>query len=273
MHVDEQRIQTCTPGIAQGATATNLGFGNLYYALVRTLRPKHVLVIGSGYGFSPAVMGLALADNGAGALTFVDPSMDRSREGLNAAHGGTGQWDTPERVVARFSCAGVPPGIVTHYKETNQQFFAKYAYRSLPAIDLALIDGAHDEANASFDLAAVVDQLSLPGYVLMHDATHFLNRTPFMGVTQVIERARAKGGVEEVTFPGDAGLALLRFTSRPQIEIRRVPPPSVFWPVFGVFAAGIALGVGGTMLIQYTRRRRNPIITATLLGVAANHVL
>jgi hypothetical protein len=30
----------------------NLGFGFIYYAVVRAIRPKHIVVIGSGYGFS-----------------------------------------------------------------------------------------------------------------------------------------------------------------------------------------------------------------------------
>ena len=256
MNIDESQIQTCTPGIAQGASASNLGFGNLYYALVPVLQPAHVLVIGSGYGFSPAVMALGLADNGFGRLTFVDPSMDRSREGLNAAHGGTGQWDTPEQVVARFSCAGVPEGIVTHYKETNRDFFAQWDKRpDLPPVDLALIDGAHDEANASYDLASVVQHLRVPGYVLMHDATHFLNRTPYMGVTRVVERAKQKGGVEEITFTAQAGLALLRFTEQPHIEIHASPPPSVFWPIFGVLVGGIALGVGGSLVFMHVKTK------------------
>jgi len=250
MKVDESLIQACTPGISQEASSQNLGYGNLYYALVRHLRPQHVLVIGSGYGFSPAVMALALADNGNGKLTFVDPSMDAGRDGPNSAHGGTGQWDTSEDVEARFGCAGVPGGIVTHYRERNDEFFPLYSSRNLPPIDLALIDGAHDEANASYDLANVVERLRIPGYVLMHDATHFLNRTPYMGVTQVIEQARRSGGVEEVTFPGDAGLALLRFTTRPEIEIETMPPPSVLWPILGVFSVGVIGGVLGTILVQ-----------------------
>ncbi len=36
-------------GHHEDANALNLGFGFLYYGLVRTLRPKHVLVIGSSY--------------------------------------------------------------------------------------------------------------------------------------------------------------------------------------------------------------------------------
>ena len=52
----------------------NLGFGFLYYGLVRALRPKHLLVIGSGFGFSVVCFALGIKDNGGGALTFVDPS-------------------------------------------------------------------------------------------------------------------------------------------------------------------------------------------------------
>jgi len=255
MNLDEKQIEACTPGLAQETSANNLGYGNLYYALVRLLRPAHVLVIGSGYGFAPAVMGRAVADNGSGRVTFVDPSMSQGREGYNASHGGTGQWDTQEQVQARFSCAGVPPGIITHYRETNQEFFPQWNNRNLPAIDLALVDGAHDEANASYDLAAVVERLSLPGYVLMHDVTHFLNRTPFMGVAQVVERVRTKSGVEEVTFPGQAGLALLRFTERPEIEVQKVPPPSVAWPLVGVFGLGLLTGVAATWALWPTEKK------------------
>lgn len=40
----------------------NLGFGFVYYAFVRALRPKNVLVIGSGYGFSVVCLALGLKD-------------------------------------------------------------------------------------------------------------------------------------------------------------------------------------------------------------------
>jgi predicted O-methyltransferase YrrM len=241
--LDPEQLEKCTLGLLQESSAGNAGYGNLYFSLVRLLRPQHVLVIGSGYGFGPAALAQGLVANGAGKLTFVDPSMHWSREGLNATGMGTGQWDTPEKVQERFACAGIPEGVVTHYRETNHEFFGQWAARGLPPIDLALIDGAHDEANASFDLASVVEHLTVPGYVLMHDVTHFLNHTAWMGVTQVVEQARKHGGVEEITFPGEAGLALLRFTSHPAIEIQLVPPPSVFWPIFSVFGIGLATGL------------------------------
>jgi hypothetical protein len=61
-------------GHHQEASKLNLGFGFIYYGVVRALRPKHTLVIGSGYGFSVVCLGLGIRDNGFGSLTFVDPS-------------------------------------------------------------------------------------------------------------------------------------------------------------------------------------------------------
>ena len=65
----------------------NIGFGFLYYGLVRTLRPAHVIVIGSGFGFSVVTLALGLNDNGAGMLSFVDPSYSLLQE-RPAADGG-----------------------------------------------------------------------------------------------------------------------------------------------------------------------------------------
>ena len=61
-------------GHCEQAAQLNLGFGFVYYGLVRALRPRHVLVIGLGYGFSVVCLGLGLKDNGAGVLSFVEPS-------------------------------------------------------------------------------------------------------------------------------------------------------------------------------------------------------
>jgi SAM-dependent methyltransferase len=238
---DLLRLAHCTPGLAQEASTTNLGYGNVYYALARLLRPKHVLVIGSGYGFTPAVLALALQHNRQGRLTFVDPSMSGSRDGLNKAHGGTGSWDTPELVQQRFACAGVRPGIVQHWKELNRDFFPNWSKRGLPPTDFAVIDGAHDGENASYDLKNVLKHLRRPGVVLMHDSTHFLNRTGHMGVASVI--GQLDSSVERVTFPGAAGLTLLRFKPGAHMEISGLPPPSVLGPSLLLLAAGVGAGL------------------------------
>src|SRR5215831_5030619 len=59
----------------------NLGFGFIYYGLVRALRPRHVLVIGSGFGFSVVCLALGLKDNRRGSLTSDDTSYPVSKHG------------------------------------------------------------------------------------------------------------------------------------------------------------------------------------------------
>jgi hypothetical protein len=93
----------------------NLGFGFLYYGLVRALRPRHVVVIGSGFGFSVVCLALGLKDNLRGALTFVDPSYSVFRDGPLHTVGSTAQWSDPKKARAHFACFGVED-IVTHHR-------------------------------------------------------------------------------------------------------------------------------------------------------------
>src|SRR5215831_6953126 len=111
----------------------NLGFGFVYYGLVRALRPRHVLVIGSGFGFSVVCLALGLKDNDRGRLTFVDPSYSVFKDGPFRTVGGTAQWNDPQQVRAHFRRFGVER-IVTHHKLTSAQFFAGYEAGRLPAI-------------------------------------------------------------------------------------------------------------------------------------------
>ena len=108
----------------------NLGFGFMYYGLVRTLRPKHIVVIGSGFGFSVVCLALALKDNGKGQLSFVDPSYSVLTDGPFKTVGGTAQWDEPgkvERLLRRridridgLLLSGAPPQIRMHHLALNR---------------------------------------------------------------------------------------------------------------------------------------------------------
>ena len=118
----------------------NLGFGYLYYSFARILRPKHVLVIGSGHGFSPVVFARALYENGRGRVTFVDPSFAFGRNTWLPTN--QGNWDRPKDVRRRLKPFDVHR-IVTHYKLLNNQFFPAYHKLGLPPVDLALVDGNH----------------------------------------------------------------------------------------------------------------------------------
>ena len=112
-------------GHFESADDLNLGFGYLYYALGRMLRPRQVLVIGSGFGFSVVCLALALRDNASGALNFVDPSYSLIGNGPFKTVGGTAQWDDPEKVKRHFARFGVEH-IVRHHHQRSDEYFAGY---------------------------------------------------------------------------------------------------------------------------------------------------
>lgn len=191
--------------------ALNLGFGFLYYALVRMLRPGHVVVIGSGFGFSVVCLALGLKDNQAGRLSFVDPSYSMLADGPFRTIGGTSQWHDDERVIRHFARFGVE-GWVRHYRMRSDEFFAGYAEAQLPAIDLAFIDGNHAYDEVRHDFLASLRHARKNTYLLLHDTNIYLRElVRHAGVKRWLKRLRPHRGLfEMVDFPFSSGVALVR---------------------------------------------------------------
>lgn len=189
----------------------NLGFGFLYYGLVRALRPNHVLVIGSGYGFSVVCLALGVKDNGEGEVTFVDPSFSLLRDGPFRTVGGNGKWDTPEKVEAHFRQFGVGD-IVTHHKAESEVFFAKYDYLGLPQIDVAFIDGNHSYDHVKRDFVNILKHSCKNTYVFLHDTNIYVREAlHHAGVKRWLEVLRLQEDhFEIVNFPFASGVALIR---------------------------------------------------------------
>lgn len=197
-------------GHREDAATLNLGYGFLYYGLVRSLRPAHVVVIGSGYGFSVVCLALGLKDNGQGTLTFIDPSYSLLRDGPLRTVGGTGQWDDPAKVAAHFARFEVE-SIVTHHRCTSEAFFGGDR-AAMPPIDLAFIDGNHSFKAASHDFSAVLRHCRRNSYVLLHDTNlpvrEFIGHAGVRRLTRDI--ARQQDAFEIVDFPFASGVALVR---------------------------------------------------------------
>jgi predicted O-methyltransferase YrrM len=189
----------------------NLGFGFVYYGLVRALRPRHILVIGSGFGFSVICLALGQKDNGRGALTFVDPSYSVFREGPLRTVGGTAYWDDPQKVRAHFRRFGVER-IVTHHKLTSAQLFEDYDARKLPPIDLAFIDGSHAYSDVRGDFLAVLRHARRNSYVLLHDTNIYVRElVRHAGVKRWLKVvATHQDDFEVIDFPFASGVALVR---------------------------------------------------------------
>ncbi len=189
----------------------NLGFGFIYYALARTLRPKHVLVIGSGFGFSVACFALALRDNGTGRLLFVDPSYSVLADGPFKTVGGTSQWDDAAKVARRFGRFGVAD-LVTHYRMRSDEFFERYEELGLPSLDIAFIDGNHSYDNVRRDFRGALRRMRRNGYLLLHDTNIYVRElVRHAGVKRWLKALKARKDLfEAIDFPFSSGVALVR---------------------------------------------------------------
>ena len=198
-------------GHHEDAGTLNLGFGFLYYGLVRTLRPKHVLVIGSGFGFSVVCLALGLKDNGRGVLTFIDPSYSVLTDGPFQTIGGTSQWDNPQKVRAHFQRFGVEH-LVTHHRSTSEAYFAAHEKGALAPIDVAFIDGNHSYSAVRHDFLAVLPHTHRNSYLLLHDSNIYVREiVRHAGVKRWIKTvARRTEDFEVLDFPFSSGVALVR---------------------------------------------------------------
>ncbi|MGQ9687462.1 MAG: class I SAM-dependent methyltransferase [Desulfobaccales bacterium] len=189
----------------------NLGFGFIYYGVARALRPKHVLVIGSGYGFSVVCLALALKDNGNGRLTFIDPSYSILKDGPFKTVGGRGQWSDAEAVRNHFRRFGVAD-LVTHYKMRSDEFFPRYDSFSLPAVDLAFIDGSHAYKDVRYDFSQVCERARKNSYIFLHDTNIYIRELlQHAGVKKWLNFLRKNDrAFEVVNFPFSSGVALVR---------------------------------------------------------------
>jgi hypothetical protein len=198
-------------GHNEDSDSLNLGFGFLYYGLVRSLRPRHVVVIGSGFGFSVVCLALGLKDNGRGGLSFVDPSYSLFKDGPFRTVGGTSQWDDPQKVRAQFRRFAVERQ-VTHHKLTSSAFFARYGDRGLPTVDMAFIDGSHAYADVRHDFLSVLQHARRNSYVLLHDTNIYVRElVRHAGVKRWLKViGREKEQFEVIDFPFSSGVAIVR---------------------------------------------------------------
>jgi predicted O-methyltransferase YrrM len=189
----------------------NIGFGFVYYGLVRALRPNHIIVIGSGFGFSVACLALGLKDNDAGQLTFVDPSYSLLRNGPLKTVGGVNNWSDPEATRQHFARFGVDK-YIEHHKLTAEAFFAQYDNLKLPSIDLAFIDGNHSYKNVKHDFLQTLRHSHKNTYMLLHDTNIYVREMiRHSGVKRWLKALRSeKNAFEFVDFPFDSGVALIR---------------------------------------------------------------
>jgi len=193
----------------------NLGFGFMYYGLVRSLRPAHIVIIGSGYGFSVVCLALGCKDNGWGRVSFVDPSYSLFKNGPFQTVGGAGKWNDPQTVYQHFQQFGVADQI-THFKLTSQEFFHSYSLFGLPPVRMGFIDGNHAFDHVRHDFLAMAALVPKNGYVFLHDTNITIReKLHHSGVKRWLDiLKKSPDFFEVIDLPFSSGVALVRFLSK-----------------------------------------------------------
>jgi len=198
-------------GHNEKARNLNLGFGFIYYGVARAIRPRHAVVIGSGYGFSVVCLALAMKDNGVGSLTFVDPAYSLTKDGPLKTMGGRGTWSSEAAVQDHFRRFGVEH-LVTHYKMRNDEFFPSYSDFGLPPVDLGFIDGNHAYEAVKYDFVNMLERSRKNTYIFLHDTNiyvrEFLHHAGVMRWMKLLRKER--NAFEVINFPFSSGVALVR---------------------------------------------------------------
>jgi len=141
----------------------NLGYGFIHYSLIRNLKPKRVLCIGSAKGFIPVICGLACKDNKTGIVDFVDAGYEKNHP---KSWSGDGFWKKAD-LKKHFSLSGVTGWIET-YVMTTEEVGKMYPKRKYGYI---YIDGDHSYEGARKDYELFWPRLEKGGFMVFHDVT------------------------------------------------------------------------------------------------------
>ena len=193
-----------TMGHGQRKEDLNLGLGWLYYGLVRAMRPRQAVCIGSWRGFVPITIGQAMKDNNEGGqVLFIDPSLVDE------------QWADADRTRARFAGYGLDN--IRPARMTAQTFVDSTEYRALGPVDLMFVDGFHSAEQARFDHEAFVRLLSADAMVLFHDSVRRMTSRIYgetrpyeHTVVDYIEQLKSRHDLQVMDFHLDSGLTLVR---------------------------------------------------------------
>lgn len=144
---------------------TTLGFGCIHYSLVKNIKAKKVLAIGSRYGFIPACIALALRSNKRGKLDFVDANFNDDKDGLNKGYGGVGYWNKNKK--GSFDEYDIGKHVDMHIMTTKEFFSTNVIGKT--KYDYIYIDGDHSYNGFRYDFEEALKRLSKTGIISCHD--------------------------------------------------------------------------------------------------------
>jgi hypothetical protein len=183
----------------------NLGYGWIHYSFIRNIKPNNILVIGSRYGFIPAICALACKDNGHGHVDFVDAGFDQNNSKHSSTHwGGVGYWNSTEGKSSFFKF-GLNK-IVSIYVTTSAEFIKTHPKNKWAYI---YIDGDHSYLGVRADYDNYWPRLLSGGIMAIHDI--YSKNTGLLHYgTPRLWREIKKTNKHTFEFPGLYGLGILQ---------------------------------------------------------------
>lgn len=170
------------------------------YSLVRVLRPKTIVEIGSARGLSTCAMSLACRQNGSGKVFAIDPH-DRN------------SWAEGEGSSLDFLNARLRDYELTDWCNILQSYSTRAAEGWSQQIDLLFIDGDHTYEGVSQDFELFRHYLTDRSIVIFHDTLwEYQKEDPYYRTDMGVPRFLAKlkmDGYQSVTLFVPCGLTLL----------------------------------------------------------------
>lgn len=185
----------------------NLGFGWIYYGLIRNLKPKKVLCIGSRWGFVPAICAMGCRDNGFGVVDFVDAGFSQENESQGNHWGGMGWWKVCNKD-AYFGKFDIEDYIRLHVV-TTEKFLEEEAGKNI-RYEYIFIDGDHSYEGVKYDYENFWPRLKKGGVMLIHDInTKDLGGLKY-GVGRLWKEIKESRVGQAFEFEGECGVGIIR---------------------------------------------------------------
>jgi predicted O-methyltransferase YrrM len=174
----------------------------LLYGLVRAMKPRTCVEIGSARGRSAAFIALALADNGGGRLYAIDPHCQTSWNDSESV-------DTYAYMTRMLKKLGVDEYVTIIREESD---VAARGWEG--GIDLLFIDGDHSYEGAKQDWSTFAKYVGHAGVVVFHDtmwdiAPEQAGARPDMGVPRLVDELRLQG-YPVVSLAEDYGVSVVQ---------------------------------------------------------------
>lgn len=188
-------------GHAADEKSYSLGLGYIHYGLIRILKPKNILCIGSYRGYIPLVCALACNDNNFGSVDFVDAGSDF---GKKYKLFGDGFW---KRVnTTKYFEKMVSAKRIKIYVMKSEMFAHKYPARKYGYI---YVDGDHSYKGVKSDYRLFWRRLLNGGFMTFHDILGSRLGKKEIEVSKLWEEIPNKHKIN-IDYPLRSGLGILQ---------------------------------------------------------------